>query len=101
MASHRNTKVGQVPLCLEIHMHNRQAIAVALALLGQQEIAFAESADASAKAMMGSCRDLVNARQLNGVGQAKCLGIVRAMHYFARYYFGACTPSAPLSDKRS
>jgi len=73
-------------------MHKRHAIVAALALLGQQEFALAQSPDASAIAMMPNCRDLINASGRNGVGQAECLGIVRTMHYFARYYFGACSP---------
>ena len=73
-------------------MHKRHVIAAALVLFSQQQIALAQSPDASAKTMMPSCRDLMNASGRNGVGQAECLGIVRAMHYFARYYFGACSP---------
>ena len=65
-------------------------IAAALALLGQQGAASAQ--DVSANAMMPGCRDLMNASERNGSEQAKCLGIVRTMHYFARYYFGACNP---------
>jgi hypothetical protein len=67
-------------------------IAAAVALLPQQGVALAQSFDISANAMMPGCRDLMNASERNGVGQAECLGIVRTMHYFARYYFGECRP---------
>ena len=75
-------------------MRKRHAIGIAacLALLAQQGVASSQSADVSANEMMPGCRDLVNASEHNGLGQAKCLGIVRAMHYFSHYYFGACSP---------
>src|SRR5262245_20539818 len=75
-------------------MRKQHAIGIAacLTLLAQQSIASSQPADVSANEMMPGCRDLINASERNGVGQAKCLGIVRAMHYFSRYYFRACSP---------
>jgi hypothetical protein len=68
-------------------------IAVALALLGQEGGAFAQTDPASANRVMPGCRDFVSDADRSMYLQGLCAGLIRAMFYFGSGRFGICPPS--------
>jgi hypothetical protein len=74
-------------------MRHAIGIATALALLGQQGSASAQSPDTvTANYMISGCRSTLANDNKNYVGQGYCLGAVAVIFHFAETHFGICAP---------
>jgi hypothetical protein len=68
-------------------------IAAALALLGQQGPAVAQTRDVmSANAVVPGCRSFLANDNQNVIAMGACSGVISTIFYFSRTHFGVCLP---------